>query len=142
MTGRATYGADYSYPGLVHGYAVTSTIAHGAIRPPHARASSRESRTLRSNPARSVPGACSSQVLRVSRQSIGVLSPRPRVSMPMTSYAAAGPAPMTFRSSAGIPRPRAPGPPGLVWRMPRRRFGSADLIRETATSMVRPRGLL
>ncbi|MFI1864682.1 xanthine dehydrogenase family protein molybdopterin-binding subunit [Streptomyces jumonjinensis] len=32
VTGRATYGADYSYPGLVHGYAVTSTVAHGVIR--------------------------------------------------------------------------------------------------------------
>ncbi|MEV6909764.1 xanthine dehydrogenase family protein molybdopterin-binding subunit [Amycolatopsis sp. NPDC051071] len=31
VTGRAEYGADHTFPGLVHGYVVTSTIAHGEI---------------------------------------------------------------------------------------------------------------
>ncbi|MFD7288361.1 xanthine dehydrogenase family protein molybdopterin-binding subunit [Streptomyces sp. NPDC059863] len=32
VTGRADYGADFTYAGLVHGYVVTSTIANGTIR--------------------------------------------------------------------------------------------------------------
>jgi xanthine dehydrogenase YagR molybdenum-binding subunit len=32
VTGRARYGADHNLPGLVHGYIVVSTIAHGEIR--------------------------------------------------------------------------------------------------------------
>ena len=32
VTGTATYGAEHQLPGLVHGYVVTSTIAHGQIR--------------------------------------------------------------------------------------------------------------
>ncbi|MFI7120126.1 xanthine dehydrogenase family protein molybdopterin-binding subunit [Amycolatopsis sp. NPDC049868] len=31
VTGRAEYGADHTFPGLVHGYVVLSTIAHGEI---------------------------------------------------------------------------------------------------------------
>lgn len=31
VTGRAEYGADHAFPGLVHGYVVVSTIAHGEI---------------------------------------------------------------------------------------------------------------
>ncbi|GAA0537179.1 xanthine dehydrogenase family protein molybdopterin-binding subunit [Saccharopolyspora thermophila] len=31
VTGRARYGADHSFPGMVHGYVVLSTIAHGEI---------------------------------------------------------------------------------------------------------------
>ncbi|EMD25692.1 xanthine dehydrogenase family protein molybdopterin-binding subunit [Amycolatopsis azurea] len=31
VTGRADYGADHTFPGLVHGYVVLSTIAHGEI---------------------------------------------------------------------------------------------------------------
>ncbi|GGJ01943.1 carbon-monoxide dehydrogenase large subunit [Saccharopolyspora subtropica] len=31
VTGRAKYGADHSFPGMVHGYIVLSTIAHGEI---------------------------------------------------------------------------------------------------------------
>lgn len=32
VTGRARYGADHNLPGMVHGYIVVSTIAHGEIR--------------------------------------------------------------------------------------------------------------
>ena len=32
VTGRAKYGADHNFPGMVHGYVVLSTIAHGEIR--------------------------------------------------------------------------------------------------------------
>ncbi|HLJ98934.1 MAG TPA: xanthine dehydrogenase family protein molybdopterin-binding subunit [Streptosporangiaceae bacterium] len=32
VTGRAKYGADHNLPGMVHGYIVVSTIAHGEIR--------------------------------------------------------------------------------------------------------------
>ncbi|QWF77730.1 xanthine dehydrogenase family protein molybdopterin-binding subunit [Amycolatopsis sp. CA-230715] len=31
VTGRATYGADHQFPGMVYGYVVLSTIAHGEI---------------------------------------------------------------------------------------------------------------
>ncbi|AIG76626.1 Hypothetical protein AJAP_18815 [Amycolatopsis japonica] len=31
VTGRAEYGADFTFPGLVHGYVVLSTVAHGEI---------------------------------------------------------------------------------------------------------------
>ncbi len=31
VTGQAKYGADHTFPGLVHGYVVTSSIAHGEI---------------------------------------------------------------------------------------------------------------
>ncbi|GAA4864291.1 xanthine dehydrogenase family protein molybdopterin-binding subunit [Saccharopolyspora rosea] len=31
VTGRAKYGADHNFPGMVHGYVVLSTIAHGEI---------------------------------------------------------------------------------------------------------------
>ncbi len=31
VTGRAKYGADHNFPGMVHGYVVVSTIAHGEI---------------------------------------------------------------------------------------------------------------
>ncbi|MET0134424.1 MAG: xanthine dehydrogenase family protein molybdopterin-binding subunit [Kibdelosporangium sp.] len=32
VTGRAKYGADNTFPGMVHGYVVVSTIAHGEIQ--------------------------------------------------------------------------------------------------------------
>ncbi|MGD1953242.1 MAG: hypothetical protein ACFB14_26900 [Leptolyngbyaceae cyanobacterium] len=31
VTGTATYGAEHLLPGLVHGYLITATIAHGRI---------------------------------------------------------------------------------------------------------------
>ncbi|WP_410657175.1 xanthine dehydrogenase family protein molybdopterin-binding subunit [Amycolatopsis sp. lyj-112] len=32
VTGQAEYGADHTFPGLVHGFVVSSTIAHGEIQ--------------------------------------------------------------------------------------------------------------
>jgi xanthine dehydrogenase YagR molybdenum-binding subunit len=32
VTGQAKYGADHNFPGMVHGYVVLSTIAHGEIQ--------------------------------------------------------------------------------------------------------------